>query len=157
MFLLAHNNGSSEIWHFSYPTIKLLKKIQIGNQGHNIWKKNDVFFTCNSQAGLIQNIYGFNVETGGFCRGAVITDNVFIIGVSGIAEKSKRHSVLSVIYFYDNEWYKLNEIMLEGEGQILDIRSPGIKDICSPGCIGKYPQIPWNNIIYFPTVNQKIP
>lgn len=141
MYILAHNNGPSEIWQFSYPALCLQKKIQLGNCAHNIWKKNDEIYTCNSKFRTVESSSGFRLEVGGFTRGSVITKNCFAIGSSDIAERADRHLVSGSLFFYDSEWKIQSEINFENQGQILDIRSPGILDLCSPYAVGKIPYI----------------
>ncbi len=144
LYVLAHNFGDSEIWHFSYPALKLLNKIRIGSQGHNIWKQDEELFTCDSQNGDVRSTGGCQVTLGGFPRGVVRNEERIFIGTSDIAERSMRSQVASRILIFDNLWNQRAEFLIEGHGQLLDLRSPGVKDFCVPGFTGRRVELSGN-------------
>lgn len=136
LYILAHNLGESEIWHFSYPGLKIRNKIKIGCQGHNIWKRGGELFTCDSQNGVVVSAEGRQVELGKFPRGVVVTEKWTVVGTSDIAERSLRNKVSSKVIVFDSLWNKMSELSIDGHGQLLDIRSPGVIDFCVPGVTG---------------------
>ncbi len=133
LYVLAHNFGASEIWRFNYPSLELIDKTKIGYQGHNIWTYGDGdFFTCNSLNGSVASVQGKHIEIGGFPRGVVATADKTYIGTSDIAERSERSEVSSKIIVFDMNWQRLAEFRIEAQGQLLDMRLPGVWDYCLP-------------------------
>lgn len=133
LHILAHNFGASEIWSFSYPGLEIIAKLQIGNQAHNIWTHGDRdFFICDSLNGAVASVQGECVEIGGFPRGVVATADKTYIGTSDIAERSERSAVSSKIIVFDMNWQRLTEFRITGQGQLLDMRMPGVRDYCLP-------------------------
>ena len=105
--------------------------------------KNRDLFVCDSAKGTVRSTQGAFITVGGFTRGAIVTDQFNIIGVSCIAERDYRHSaeLSGYIYVYDARWQLLKKMELKEQGQILDIRSPGSRDYCFPNIIGRTPNI----------------
>lgn len=137
LYVLAHNFGKSEVYKFSYPNLLLIEKFKIGNQAHNIWGYKDEIFVCDSANGKVISNKGFCKEIGGFTRGVVIQDKFYFIGTSDIAERKQRHLVNSKIFMFDNNWNQVDVFDIKENGQILDIKIPGIIDISTPLFLGK--------------------
>lgn len=136
LYLLAHNFGPSQIWRFSYPGLQLKETVSLGNQAHNIWRINSELHVCDSRNGLVVGDKGKHHFIGGFTRGSVVTDKRIYIGSSDVAEREQRQEVTSRIVVFDRKWHVLDEWVIRGHGQILDIRMPGSKDYCVPGMTG---------------------
>jgi hypothetical protein len=141
LFLLAHNNGPSEIWRFRLDDRTLMERVPIGGLAHNVWERDGDLFVCNSRMGAVESVGGTRLRVGGFVRGAVATDDITAIGISGVAERSGRHLVSSYIHIYDKAWEFRECVCLRNEGQLLDIRAPGGRDLAHPGTLGRVPRL----------------
>jgi len=142
LFLLAHNNGASDIWKFAYPELRLIEKMSLGNLSHNIWKEDGVFFTCSSGEGRILSSAGLDVPTGGFPRGIVVCPGAIVVGVSESVERDERDFTSSALHVFDSNWNFQKEIKLPTEGLVLEIRAPGFADICSSNSRGQRIALP---------------
>lgn len=121
IYILAHNRGDSEILEFSLDTLKLKRRIPLGNQAHNIWKKGEVFYTCSSGEGKLKGTDGWELFTGGFPRGIAFTKTHVYVGVSELAERKDRDFTTGKLLIFNSHWELLQEIPLEKEGLILDL------------------------------------
>ena len=121
LYILAHNNGSSELLKFSINNRELLARLPFGLQSHNIWVQGNEFFTCSSGESKIMSTNGFQLQTGGFPRGVAITNNNAYIGISKLAERKDRDFTDSMVLIYDKNWSYKKTIQLADEGLILDI------------------------------------
>jgi len=136
-YVLGHNFGASDIWRFSYPGLQLKEKIRLGNQAHNIWLDGQELYTCDSQYGLVVGNHASRNTIGGFSRGAVMTADRIYIGTSDVAERESRDQVSSRIVVFDRKWRLVDEWIIDGHGQLLDMRIPGVEDQCVPGMVGQ--------------------
>ena len=121
LYLLAHNRGDSEILEFSLKNLELKRRIPLGNQAHNIWKKGDVFYTCSSGEGKLRGTNGWEVYTGGFPRGIAFSDKNIFLGVSEFTERKYRDFTDGKIFVYNKNWILEREIILKKEGLVLDL------------------------------------
>lgn len=119
--VLAHNHGASEILLFDPETHELSRRIALGMQAHNVWKHGTEWRVCSSAEGCLLGSEGFRVETGGFPRGIWIGPNHSIVGVSELAERQARDFTHGKLLVYDASWRRCDEILLDGEGLVLDI------------------------------------
>jgi predicted SAM-dependent methyltransferase len=137
IYLLAHNNGVSDVWQFRMPDRTLQRRIALGEFAHNIWLEGDAIFTCNSGRGRIESSDGRQITVGGFPRGIAITDEHVLVGISETVERSQRDFTSSTILVLNREWQPVREIRLPHEGLVLEIRAPGFEDRCYPHCVGR--------------------
>ena len=86
---------------------------------------------------MIEGVDGSKRSIGGFVRGIAINENDVYVGSSGIASGADRSKVDSAIYHFDSGWNLQAILTLEGEGQLLEIRTPGTPDSCYPTHSGK--------------------
>ncbi len=121
VWVLAHNRGPSELLAYSLQNRNLVKRIELGNQAHNIWHEQGQLFTCSSGSGKILGDFGFELETGGFPRGCAFDGELRYVGISELAEKKDRDLTTGRVLVYDKAWKFVNEINLPGEGLVLDL------------------------------------
>ena len=88
----------------------------------------DELYVCDSANGNVISSQGKKITIGGFPRGVVITEDDYFIGTSDIAERAERHRVNSEIYRFSSDWQQRNKYTISGQGQLLDIKAPGITD-----------------------------
>ncbi len=123
LFVVGHNNGPSDVWEFSYPDLTIKNKFRIGTHIHNVWKENDVLTVCNSGRGRIETVENQVIcETGGFPRGVAIGDDINLVGVSDIANRSNRWLTNGKVNIYSKDWRILDSLDLGKCGQVLEIR-----------------------------------
>lgn len=120
LWVLAHNRGPSELLAFSLVGRNLIKRIELGNHAHNIWREDGQLFTCSSVDGKIVGEYGFAIETGGFPRGYVSVNGERCVGVSELAERKYRDLSTATVRVYDRSWNFIKMISLHKEGLVLD-------------------------------------
>ena len=149
IYILAHQRGPSDIWKFSYPDLELEEKIELGEEAHNIWKFKSKLYTCDSKKGTVVSENDFELQVGDFTRGAVITDQCFVIGTSDIAKKDERHKSSAAVHVYNTNWQKVKQINIKDYGQVNDIRVPGVFDVCHHWMLGKIIDLGWENRINF--------
>ena len=121
VWLLAHNNGYSELFAFSFYDKKLIKSIKMGNHAHNIWREGKQLFTCSSADGKIVSETKNECETGGFPRGYIQFGNKRFVGINEPAERKARDGTTSHVLMYSTDWKLLRKFDLPGQGMILDI------------------------------------
>ena len=122
LWLVAHNRGASELLAFSPATRALTQRIALGQCAHNLWRENGTLFTCSSAEGKILGAHGLSIDTGGFPRGIVSTENARYLGISALAERQERDFTTGKIRIYDTNWHWQKDIELPGEGLILDLK-----------------------------------
>lgn len=157
LYLLAHNNGPSEIWQFSLPDRTLERRVALGELAHNIWLEGDEVYTCNSGQGRIESSGGWQIEVGGFPRGIAITDDQVFVGISEVVERRQRDFTSGSVLVLNREWQPVREIRLPHEGLVLEIRALGVKDKCYPQFVGRELAIDPAEVIVFPVHRRSQP
>jgi hypothetical protein len=121
VWVLAHNRGASELLAFSLATRELVRRVLMGNCGHNMWREGGQLLTCSSAESRLLGEHGFVLETGGFPRGVASDASTRCLGVSTLAERAARDFNAGHIQVYDRHWQLRHTIELEGEGLVLDL------------------------------------
>lgn len=121
VWILAHNFGESELLGFSIANKKLVERIKMGFFAHNIWRENGQLYVCSSKDSKILGDNGFMLELHGWLRGVAFAENFRSIGSSQFAARDKRRTTDGRLLIFNNNWEKLKEIVLEGEGVVSDI------------------------------------
>lgn len=122
IWLLAHNQGDSELFCFACQDRKIIKHVKMGSHAHNIWKKGEELFTCSSGEGKIISDAGFELQIGSFPRGYQHVEGARYVGINEYAERKDRDWTESHILIFDDDWRELGRLDLPDEGMILDIR-----------------------------------
>jgi len=129
LYILAHNwdNGSYilEFDDIGKPVSQIYSNM--GIQCHDLWKYNGEIYTLSSKEGCVRSTGGFVKKLGGWVRGFSHVDNHFWVGVSPTAKRSDRAFGDGKIIKYTEDWNKVDELILEEEGQILSILDIGRK------------------------------
>lgn len=121
-WLLAHNNGKSDLLFFNNLERKLIQKIPLGRLAHNIWIEDGNVYTCSSGEGKILGTNGFQFKTGGFPRGYSLDEyGIRYLGLNEYAERARRDKTNSHVILYDKGWEEIKVVPLLEEGMILDI------------------------------------
>jgi len=144
--LLAHNwDQPSEVHRYRWPAhgfaafgpgptpqveLELLDSTTIGNMAHGIWPGSDSLAVASSAEGLIRWSDGRSVRVGGFTRGLAVTPDRIVVGRSLDAPRDERATADADLAVFDRSWNHLRDIILPGEGMVLDIRVPGVDDEC---------------------------
>jgi len=121
LWLLAHNQGASELLAFSFHNKSLIGRIKIGSHAHNVWREGSQLFILSSGDGKVIGNEGFVLETGGFPRGYLHYGDRRYVGINEPAERSARDSTTSSVIIFNENWKYLKKIQLPDEGMILDI------------------------------------
>jgi len=121
LWVLAHNRGASEILQFDLATRSLRQRVALGQQAHNLWRSGGRWHTCSSAEGAIVDEGGRSVPTGGFPRGVARLPCGWAVGISELAERSRRDFSEGQVAIYDAAWRALRRHPLRGEGLVLDI------------------------------------
>ncbi len=121
VWLLAHNRGESELLGFSRNGLALSRRIRLGCQAHNVWREAGSFHTCSSAEGRIVSEAGFDLNTGGFPRGYLRVGVTRWVGISELAERQARDFTSCAVNCYDEQWNRLDSMVLENEGLLLDL------------------------------------
>lgn len=122
IYLLAHNLGDSEIMEFDIKTLQLKKIIPLGVQAHNIHIQDNIFMTLSSKESKVRYSNGKIISSQGFVRGlAIDVQDFHFIGASELVERSKRDFTDGSVFIYKDDM-KLDEIILENEGLVLDVK-----------------------------------
>lgn len=129
LYILAHNwdNGSFilEFDGIGQPPRQIYSNM--GIQCHDLWSYKGDIYTLSSKEGYVRSTGGFVKDLGGWVRGFAHVDDHFWIGVSPTANKNLRNFGNSYLCKYDEDWNKVEELVLEDEGQILSILNIGRK------------------------------
>lgn len=121
LYLVAHNHGPSDLLAFDEDRA-LLQSTRMGRCAHDVWLEDGVFYTFSSAEGLILGTDGSSRRLGSFPRGyARLHDGTRVVGITEHAVRSERDNTSSTLQFFDEDWRKTNEIVLEGEGMTLAI------------------------------------
>lgn len=123
VWVLAHNRGPSELLAFSLDTRELVRRVELGNCGHNMWREHGQLLTCSSAESRLLGDQGFVLETGGFPRGMASDDATRCLGVSALAERAARDFSDGQVQVYDQQWRLRHTIDLTGEGLVLDLQA----------------------------------
>ncbi len=136
LYLVAHNNGPSEVWEFTYPQRELVRRHKIGKHVHNIWPYKNGLGVCNSSAGRLETLEGeIIVETGGFPRGVSLGEHRNVIGVSAKASRSNRWLTIGVLKVYSKDWKLIRSINLGFSGGVCEVRSIDVPDMAHGGVL----------------------
>lgn len=128
VWVLAHRRGPS--WLLAFPidaamkgeTVDPLRKIELGQQAHNMWRQPDgELCTCSSIEGMLLGEHGWRLETGGFPRGVAKISDGWVVGISELKERKARDFSDARLRFYDSNWETTGEFTLPGVGMVLDI------------------------------------
>jgi hypothetical protein len=149
LHVLAHNwDEPSAIHHFHWPrggppvdrsgavprvSPELLGSTILGHQAHNLWIDGDHITVCSSAEGAIVSTDQSRVEVGGYPRGLAVTAERILVGRSLPAPRASRATADAELAVYDRDWRHLRDIILPGEGMVLDVRVPGAVDECDLG------------------------
>ena len=121
IWLVAHNNGPSEMFRFDRGSRTLTEKVSLGIQSHNLWREQNALYTCSSGEGAIVSTDGFRLKTGGFPRGVAFSDDFRCVGISELAERSSRDFTTGRIAVYDRSWRHVFDVELHNQGLVLDM------------------------------------
>lgn len=123
LYVLAHNwNDGSFVIEFEdlYTQPKNIIK-NMGIQSHTVWKEEDKLYTLSSKQGSVVSNAGDCIPIGGWIRGMASTESNYYIGLSPTATRDNRAFGDGKIMVYDKSWKLQDEILLEEEGQVLEI------------------------------------
>jgi hypothetical protein len=131
IYAVAHNREKpSFVQIHKYPSLKLVDRVQMGQQIHNVWNENDEIFTCSSKTGqIVSNRRSEVVKTRGFPRGASITKDYNCIGISPYYPHQRRQDIDGEVQIYDKNWKLIRTIVTRDFGQVFEIRTFGEKDL----------------------------
>ncbi|MDR3467300.1 MAG: hypothetical protein P4M07_15315 [Xanthobacteraceae bacterium] len=118
---LAHNWGDSEVVLLDRKAMTVGRTWRLGVQAHNIWFDGQAMRVCSSKEGLLVGEGGFRVEVGGFPRGYASDGKSRLVGITPQASREARDQTTSSIKLLDREYRQIAEIVLHGEGMVLDI------------------------------------
>lgn len=123
LYILAHNwNDGSFVLEFdslySQPT-NIIRNM--GFQSHTLWKEDDKIYALSSRYGSVVSNCGDSITIGGWIRGMASTESNYYIGISPVSDKKNRGFGDSKIMVYNKSWDLQDKIILEDEGQILEI------------------------------------
>ncbi|MBE1299275.1 MAG: hypothetical protein GJ680_05140 [Alteromonadaceae bacterium] len=122
LYLLAHNNGASEILSYDLATKSFLEKVQMGKCAHNILRLNGELVTCSSAEGTLVNTNGIICSTEGFPRGFAELEEHYVVGISAIAQRKRRMQGESKLEIYSKvDWQLQKKINLGGYGQVTEL------------------------------------
>lgn len=134
VLLVAHNNslktGRASLIQYideNYPSQILKEQHQIGLCAHNVLKKGDSTYWCDSLRGaLVQDsIHVAHIE-GRLTRGLAVNDSYAVVGGSALAFGNKRFkSDARVVVFNIKDYSNVGEINIRGIGAISEIRLIG--------------------------------
>jgi hypothetical protein len=119
--VLAHNWGPSTLHLYDKAKLEAIRTIPLGVDAHNVWTQEGEFMTCSSREGRIVGDRGFSLETGGFPRGIARDGDMTCVGISTIAERNERDYTSGILKVYDGSWHLREEMVLTGEGLLLDV------------------------------------
>jgi len=127
VWVLAHCRGPS--WLMAFPlteallgrTVAPLRKIQLGQQAHNIWRHDGELRTCSSGEGALLGENGWRLETGGFPRGVAKLSDGWVVGISELNERQDRDLSSARLNFCDANWQQTRQITIPQAGMVLDI------------------------------------
>ena len=124
LWVLAHNRDRppSELLRFDLATRALLSRTPFGRQSHDIVPCGGHILGCSSAAGELIRTDGWRLPTGGFPRGIATLGAETFVGISEIAERRERDLGAGAIAVYDEQWRRIRDIPLPGEGLVLEIR-----------------------------------
>lgn len=121
--LLAHNRGASERLEFDLADRRLLARAPLGQQSHNLWRRDGEWVACSSGEGRLVGDAGLDVSTGGFPRGLVeLPGGRVAVGVSELAERQRRDFTTGRILVFEAGWRLAHDWPLPDEGLVLDLR-----------------------------------
>lgn len=129
---VAHNWGPSEVYVFDRITRNLINRIPIGNCIHNVWRENDTLHVCCSKEGKVINQLGetkYSVSDG-FIRGAAVTRDVRLFGISEKANRRNRAKTTGRMDELSYDWKLKRSWIFDKAGQVLEVRILSDKDIC---------------------------
>ncbi len=119
--------------------LEYLGSTELGRMAHDIWLQPDGVVVSSSGEGLIRSSSGEEVFVGGFNRGLVVTPDRIVAGRSLNAERGRRATADAHLVVFDREWNHLRDILLPGEGMVMEVRAPGLIDECD----GHHDDEPW--------------
>lgn len=129
LYILAHNwDNGSYILEFDDigSSVKQIYS-NMGLQCHDLWEYGGDIYTLSSKEGCVRSTGGFVKHLGGWVRGFSHADNHFWVGVSPTAKRSDRAFGDGKIVKYTEDWEKVDELVLDDEGQVLAILDIGRK------------------------------
>lgn len=133
-FLCAHCHGASELWAINHSCKTAEKIATLGRTAHNVWVQQHEYLLLDSHSGYLRGSCGTNIAIGhDWLRGIVIsaTTGIATIGASSVVERARRNLSDSKI-LRRNPSGSITKFRLDGLGQILEIRQPGVIDYCHP-------------------------
>lgn len=119
--VLAHNHGRSEIWEFDRATRRLLGRVAIGEQAHNIVDIDGTLHVCDSRNGRIVTTTGGAIATGQFPRGLVVDGDVIAVGLSENTTRDRRPTATAQVRFLDRRWRRITDLRLPGQGVTMEL------------------------------------
>jgi hypothetical protein len=119
--LLAHQNGPSHLLDYDASSWDLVRSASLGHQAHDIILHGESPATCSSGEGLLVDVDGWALRTGGFPRGISISDDRILVGISQIAVREERHRTSAIVREFDTGWRFVSDFLLRNVGMILSI------------------------------------
>lgn len=135
IYVIAHNKKKpSFVQVHKYPSLKLVDKIEMGLNIHNLWPEGDELLTCSSKdARIISNKRGEVVKTGGFPRGVSITKDYNYIGISPHfshhCKHMRRTHIDGEVRVYNKNWELIRTFVMRDFGQVYEVRMFGERDV----------------------------
>jgi hypothetical protein len=119
--ILAHNYGNSELFSFQPSTLELESVQRLGVQAHDIFSWQSSPATCSSDEGLLTNVAGTKLRTGGFPRGICQTPDRVWLGISPRLSRSDRSRADGILRCYTSDWAHYGDYVLPGVGMVLQV------------------------------------
>ncbi len=140
LYIVGHLEGDGQVHTFSYPDRTHLSSKTVGHGSHNYWHGRDgQGFTLSSGSGELCSIdhqVSYPISLGHFVRGAVLTPKEYFIGICSRTIRQERNDSNSTVARFDRSTARRDHFALNGGGQILEVRSPGVPDITHPSYLG---------------------
>jgi len=117
---------------FDQITRSPIETIPIGDCIHNVWKEEGKLIVCCSKEGKVINQLGETkyAVSDGFIRGAAVTKEVRLFGISEKANRRNRTKTTGRMDELSYGWKLKRSWMFNKVGQVLEIRILSDKDIC---------------------------
>lgn len=134
IYIVAHNWGPSEVYIYDQEKRELVERISMGKCTHNVWRESEELFVCCSTEGSVVNRSGETMcNVDGFIRGAAVTKEMRIFGISEKANRRNRAKTTGMIEILTIDWQSICRWHFEKAGQVLEIRLLSEMDLCHNG------------------------
>jgi hypothetical protein len=131
VYVLAHNETyktgrRSEILVLDREDLTVREHIaDVGGCAHNVVARDGLFLVCDSLGGALTNHGHVVFKPSTFTRGLAVDDDRVLVGGSVYSERGVRLSPDAFVYVLDRRFEHLGTVILEGAGQVHEIRLLG--------------------------------